>query len=63
MAEQWRISVAIPRRLEARIIELRKTDKFCRMTYSELVRYLVERAIALENGDTLREKQPDMDSR
>lgn len=42
MAEQWRISVAIPRRLEARIIELRKTDKFCRMTYSELAILLRE---------------------
>lgn len=45
MTENWRLSIAIPPELEQRIIELRKEERFCRMSYSELVRHLIVRAL------------------
>lgn len=46
MTENKRFSFAAPPELEAKIIELRKTDEFCRMTFSEIIRTLIERGIA-----------------
>ena len=45
MTDNWRLSIAIPKELEERIIELRKDERFCRMSYSELVRHLIVRAL------------------
>ena len=38
----------IPRELEDRLVGLRKTDKFCRMSMSEIVRYLVQEGLKNE---------------
>ena len=40
--ENWRMSLTLPKELEDAIIELRKTDKYCRMSYAEIIRRLIE---------------------
>ena len=45
MTDNKRFSFAAPPELEARIIELRKTDEFCRMNFSEIIRMLCERGL------------------
>lgn len=42
---EWRASVVIPKELEERIIELRKTDKFARCTISEIMRTLIQKGL------------------
>ena len=50
MTDNWRLSVAIPPELERRLIELRKEERFCRMSYAELARYLINRALEERNN-------------
>lgn len=42
---EWRASVVIPKELEERIIELRKTDRFARCTISEIMRTLIQKGL------------------
>lgn len=42
MADMSRRTVSLPENMEAALIELRKTDRFCRCSYSEIVRQLIE---------------------
>ncbi len=45
MEASRRISISIPDVLERQLVELRKTDEFCRMSWSELIRTLIERGL------------------
>ena len=42
MTDMVRRTVSLPPELENRIIALRKSDKYCRMTISEITRKLIE---------------------
>lgn len=42
MSDMSRRTVSLPPDMEAALIELRKTEKFCRCSYSEIVRQLIE---------------------
>lgn len=46
MTQLWRLSTVMPREMEAQLMELRKTDEFCRGSISRMVRVLLEEAIA-----------------
>lgn len=46
MTTLWRMTVAMPKDVEAQLMELRKTDEFCRGSISRMVRVLLEEAIA-----------------
>lgn len=41
MADMTRRSISLPADVEERLISLRKTDKFCRMSISEITRRLI----------------------
>lgn len=43
MTEHKRIQVSLPPELEDLLYELRKTDEFCRMSYSEILRVLFKK--------------------
>ena len=45
MTENKRICVMIHPEMEEKIIELRKTDEFCRKSISEIVRILILRGL------------------
>ncbi|MCD8368288.1 MAG: hypothetical protein LUC48_09750 [Clostridiales bacterium] len=45
MTETRRITISIPADIEAKLIELRKTDEFCRMSWAELIRTMIERGL------------------
>lgn len=42
MTEMKRVTVAVPKAFDKRILELRKSDKYVRCSYGEIVRRLVE---------------------
>ena len=46
--ENWRMSLTLPKELEDAIVELRKTNKYCRMSYAEIIRQLIE--VGLDEG-------------
>lgn len=41
MTEMKRLSVCIPSEIEQRLADLRKTDKYCRMSWAEIIRTLI----------------------
>ena len=45
MTNMRRITIAVPDRLDQRILELRKDDRFVRCSYAEIVRQLLERGL------------------
>lgn len=38
MADMKRMTISIPGEMEEAIVELRKTDRFCRSSYAEIIR-------------------------
>lgn len=42
MEKVKRMSISINEEMEKKIVELRKTDKYCRCSYSEIIRRLIE---------------------
>lgn len=46
MTQLWRLNAVVPREMEVQLMELRKTDEFCRGSISRMVRVLLEEAIA-----------------
>lgn len=40
-----RMSISLPPELEQAVIELRKTDRFCRCSYAEIIRQLMQAGI------------------
>lgn len=45
MTKNKRFSFMATPELEEKIIEMRKTDEFCRMTFSDIIRVLIERGV------------------
>lgn len=46
-----RLSISIPEDVEQKIVDLRKTDEYCRCSYSEIVRRLLEQGIKVIESD------------
>jgi hypothetical protein len=44
--QSWRLSVQLTKEQADALIELRKRDEFCRLSYGELVRRLVDAGLA-----------------
>lgn len=50
MAEKeqlWRLSIQLTKEQEREIVEMRKTDEFCRTSYGELMRRLIDEALEM----------------
>lgn len=50
MTEMTRKTISFPPEIERAIYELRKTDEFCKCSYSEIIRELIRRGIQADNG-------------
>lgn len=50
MMEKWRMSLTLTKEIEKAIVELRKRDKFCRMSYAAIIRYLIELGLAQDEA-------------
>lgn len=48
MTEMRRITIAIPDELDAKVLELKKDDRFVRCSYSEIVRMLLTAGLEAE---------------
>ena len=52
MTDMRRVTVPLPDELDRRILELKKDDKYIRLSYAEVVRQLLERGLeACGNGE------------
>lgn len=45
MDKKKRMSISIPPELERRLVELRKTERFCRSSYAEIIRSVMDAGI------------------
>lgn len=46
-----RMSISISEEMENKIVEMRKTDKFCRCSYTEIIRQLLEAGVKKFEAD------------
>lgn len=49
--QNWRLSVQLTKEQEDALIELRKQDEFCRLSYGEIVRRLIDIGLEASKGD------------
>jgi hypothetical protein len=49
--QNWRLSVQLTKEQEDALIELRKQDEFCRLSYGEIVRRLIDVGLEASKGD------------
>jgi len=49
--QNWRLSVQLSEEQERALVELRKRDEFCRLSYGELVRRLIDAGLEASRGD------------
>ncbi len=49
--QNWRLSIQLTKEEEAALIEMRKQDENCRLSYGELVRRLIDKGLELNGGD------------
>ena len=49
MTNNRRISVSLTHDLETRVMEMRKTDEFCRLSVAEIIRILIARGLEEES--------------
>ena len=49
--QNWRLSVQLTSEQEKALIELRKKDEYCRLSFGELVRRLVDIGLDALDGD------------
>lgn len=50
MTYNRRISVSLTPELETRIMEMRKTDEYCRASVAEIIRILIERGLKADKA-------------
>lgn len=48
---KWRLSIQLTKQEEAALLEMRKQDENCRLSYGELVRRLLDKALELNGGE------------
>lgn len=44
--KNWRMSISMTKEMENAIVQLRKDERFTRMSYSEILRVLIEAGLA-----------------
>jgi hypothetical protein len=49
--QNWRLTIQLTKEEEAALIEMRKQDGNCRLSYGELVRRMLDKALELNGGD------------
>lgn len=49
--KNWRLSVQLTAEQAKKLIELRKRDEFCRLSYGELIRRLVDAGLEVTGND------------
>ena len=60
MGTMRRMSVTIPDEIDAAVLSLRKTDEFCRCSYSEILRHLLSVGVEQEIQDrALKDRAKD----
>lgn len=59
MAEIKRMSVSLSPELEQAITELRKTDEYCRSSYSEIIREVLKKGLKIANAEGMKQNRPN----
>lgn len=50
MTDMRRVTVSLPDEIDKRILELKKDDRFIRLSYAEIVRQLLEKGLKSSSG-------------
>lgn len=53
MTDMKRVTISVPDEIDDAVLGLRKTDLFCRCSYSEIVRRLITRGLEIMAEDTV----------
>lgn len=51
MTDMKRVTIAVPEHIDQKVLELRKSDKFIRSSYAEIVRYILSIGIEAYERD------------
>ena len=51
MTDMRRVTISLPDEIDRRILELKKDDRYIRLSYAEVVRKLLERGLETDRGD------------
>lgn len=49
--QNWRLSIQLTKEQEKALMELRKEDEYCRLSFGELVRRLIDAGLKATKGD------------
>lgn len=49
--EMKRISISLPEEIDNQVIQMKKTDEYCRCSYAEIVRLLIEEGIRANHAN------------
>lgn len=44
--KEWRMSISLPEEMEGQIVKLRQDERYTRMSYSEIIRQLIQLGLA-----------------
>lgn len=55
--KDWRLSISLPAELESEIVDLRKDDRYTRMSYGEIIRLLLRAGLDRLNDQEQTEQQ------
>lgn len=48
--KEWRITISLTKEQEEAILEMRKTDKFARCSFAEIIRTIIDAGLAANEG-------------
>lgn len=51
MTDMRRVTISLPDEIDRRILELKKDDRYIRLSYAEVVRKLLERGLESDKSD------------
>ena len=49
--QNWRLSIQLTKEQEKELVDMRKRDEYCRLSYGEIVRRLLDAGIKANRGE------------
>ena len=49
--QNWRLSIQLTKEQEKELIDMRKRDEYCRLSFGELVRRLIDAGLEVNRGE------------
>ena len=49
--QNWRLSIQLTKEQEKELVDMRKRDEYCRLSFGELVRRLIDAGLEVNRGE------------